>query len=55
MGWCDDIGSGDNFLNYVNYANPTQANLNITNPNTVGTLNASFVPPNRTNSARWIQ
>lgn len=44
-----------NVLNYVNYANPTQANLNITNPNTFGTVNASFIPPNRTNSARWIQ
>jgi hypothetical protein len=44
-----------NAFNYVNYANPTQANLNITNPNTFGTVNASFIPPNRTNSARWIQ
>ena len=44
-----------NIMNYVNYANPTQANLNITNPNTFGTVNASFIPPNRTNSARWIQ
>lgn len=44
-----------NALNYVNYNNPTQANLNITNPNTFGTVNSSFIPPNRTNSARWIQ
>jgi hypothetical protein len=44
-----------NALNYVNFANPTQANLNINNPNTFGTVNASFIAPNRTNSARWIQ
>lgn len=44
-----------NVLNYPNFANPTQANLNITNPNTFGTINSSYTPPNRTNSARWIQ
>jgi hypothetical protein len=44
-----------NALNHVNYANPSQANLNITNPNTFGTINSSYTPPNRTNSARWIQ
>ena len=44
-----------NLLNHPNFANPSQANLNITNPNTFGTINASYTPPNRTNSARWIQ
>lgn len=44
-----------NFFNHPNFANPTQANLNITNPNTFGTINSSYTPPNRTNSARWIQ
>jgi hypothetical protein len=44
-----------NLFNHPNFANPTAANLNITNPNTFGTINASFVPPNRVNSARWIQ
>jgi len=44
-----------NLFNHPNFANPTQANLNITNPNTFGTINATFVAPNRTNSARWIQ
>jgi len=44
-----------NALNHPNFANPSQANLNITNPNTFGTINASYTPPNRTNSARWIQ
>jgi len=44
-----------NMFNHPNFANPTQANLNITNPNTFGTINATFVAPNRTNSARWIQ
>jgi hypothetical protein len=44
-----------NILNHPNFANPSQANLNITNPNTFGTINSSYTPPNRTNSARWIQ
>ena len=44
-----------NVLNHPNFANPSQANLNITNPNTFGTINSSYTPPNRTNSARWIQ
>ncbi len=44
-----------NVLNHPNFANPTQANLNVTNPNTFGTINSSYTPPNRTNSARWIQ
>jgi hypothetical protein len=44
-----------NVLNHPNFANPSQSNLNITNPNTFGTINASYTPPNRTNSARWIQ
>jgi hypothetical protein len=44
-----------NVFNHPNFANPSQANLNITNPNTFGTINASYNPPNRTNSARWIQ
>ena len=44
-----------NVLNHPNFANPSQANLNITNPNTFGTINTTYTPPNRTNSARWIQ
>ena len=44
-----------NVFNHPNFANPSQANLNITNPNTFGTINSSYTPPNRTNSARWIQ
>jgi hypothetical protein len=44
-----------NVLNHPNFANPSQANLNITNPNTFGTINSSYTPPNRTNCARWIQ
>ena len=44
-----------NVLNHPNFANPSQANLNITNPNTFGTINSTYTPPNRTNSARWIQ
>ena len=44
-----------NVFNHPNFANPSQANLNITNPNTFGTINSSYTPPNRTNGARWIQ
>jgi hypothetical protein len=44
-----------NLFNHPNFANPSQANLNITNPNTFGTINTTFLPPNRVNSARWIQ
>jgi hypothetical protein len=44
-----------NALNHPDFANPSQANLNLTNPNTFGTINSTFTPPNRTNSARWIQ
>ena len=41
-----------NVLNHPNFNNP---GLNITNPNTFGTINSSYTPPNRQNSARWIQ
>jgi hypothetical protein len=44
-----------NALNHPNFANPSQSNLNLTNPNTFGTINSTYNPPNRTNSARWIQ
>jgi hypothetical protein len=44
-----------NFFNHPNYNNPSASNLNITNPNTFGTINSSYTPPNRVNSARWIQ
>jgi hypothetical protein len=44
-----------NFFNHANFSNPSAANLNITNPNTFGTVNSSYLPPNRVNSARWIQ
>ena len=44
-----------NVFNHPNFANPSQSNLNLTNPNTFGTINSTFIPPNRTNSARWIQ
>ena len=44
-----------NILNHPNFANPIQANLNLANPNTFGVINQSYTPPNRTNSARWIQ
>ncbi len=44
-----------NILNHPNFANPSQSNLSLSNPNTFGVINSTYTPPNRTNSARWIQ
>ncbi len=44
-----------NLFNHPNFANPSSNNLSLANPNTFGLINATFTPPNRTNSARWIQ
>lgn len=44
-----------NAFNHPNFANPSQSNLSLSNPNTFGLINQTYTPPNRTNSARWIQ
>ena len=41
-----------NVFNHANYANPT---LNYTSPTTFGVITSTYTPPNRTNSARWIE
>jgi hypothetical protein len=41
-----------NILNHHNFANP---GLSLTNPAAFGVITSTFTPPNRTNSARWIE
>lgn len=41
-----------NILNHPNFANPS---LSYTNPAAFGVITGTFQPPNRTNSARWIE
>jgi hypothetical protein len=41
-----------NIFNHPNFRNPT---LNFQQPGTFGVVTSSFIPPNRTNGARWIQ
>ena len=47
--------SGDffNVFNHHDYSDP--ASLSLQNPNAFGVITSSFVPGNRTNSARWIE
>ncbi len=41
-----------NIFNHENFANPS---LTFTSPATFGVITSTYVPPNRTNSARWIE
>lgn len=41
-----------NLFNHPNYLNPT---LNYTSPATFGVITSTYTPPNRSNSARWIE
>jgi hypothetical protein len=41
-----------NIFNHPNFANPS---LSFTSPSTFGVITSTFTPPNRTNSARWIE
>ena len=41
-----------NIFNHENFANPTTT---VTSPATFGVITATYTPPNRTNSARWIE
>ncbi len=41
-----------NIFNHENFANPT---LSFTSPATFGVITSTYTPPNRTNSARWIE
>jgi hypothetical protein len=41
-----------NVFNHENFSNPS---LSISSPATFGVITGSFTPPNRTNSARWIE
>jgi len=41
-----------NIFNKHNFANPT---ISVTSPATFGVITSTYTPPNRTNSARWIE
>jgi hypothetical protein len=41
-----------NMFNHENFANPS---LSFTSPATFGVITSTYTPPNRTNSARWIE
>jgi hypothetical protein len=41
-----------NIFNHENFSNPS---LSISSPATFGVITGTFTPPNRTNSARWIE
>ncbi len=41
-----------NVFNHENFATPT---LNFSSPTTFGVITSTYTPPNRTNSARWIE
>ncbi len=41
-----------NLFNHENFANPS---LSFASPATFGVITGTFTPPNRTNSARWIE
>lgn len=41
-----------NVFNHENFANPS---LTFTSPATFGVITSTYTPPNRTNSARWIE
>ena len=41
-----------NIFNHENFANPTTS---FSSPATFGVITATYTPPNRTNSARWIE
>jgi hypothetical protein len=41
-----------NIFNHENFANPTTT---FSSPATFGVITATYTPPNRTNSARWIE
>jgi len=41
-----------NIFNHENFMNPS---LSFASPNTFGVITGTYTPPNRTNSARWIE
>ena len=44
-----------NIFNHPNFANPTSSQLSLQNPQSFGVITSTFIPPNQTNSARWIE
>jgi hypothetical protein len=42
-----------NVFNHENFANPSS--LSVSSPANFGVITSTYTPPNRTNSARWIE
>ena len=49
------LGFSADFFNLFNHHNYNTPSLSYTNPTSFGVITSTFTPPNRTNSARWIQ
>ena len=43
------------FFNVFNHENFSTPNLSYTSPTSFGVITSTYTPPNRTNSARWIE
>ena len=49
------LGFSADFFNIFNHENFLTPTLNFTSPTTFGVITSTYTPPNRTNSARWIE
>jgi hypothetical protein len=49
------LGFSADFFNVFNHENFSNPSLSATSPSTFGVITGSYTPPNRTNSARWIE
>jgi hypothetical protein len=49
------LGFSADFFNIFNHENFSNPSLSITSPATFGVITSTYTPPNRTNSARWIE
>jgi len=49
------LGFAADFFNVFNYHNFNTPSLSYTSPATFGVITGTYTPPNRTNSARWIE
>lgn len=49
------LGFSADFFNIFNHENFSNPSLSFTSPATFGVITSTFTPPNRTNSARWIE
>ncbi|SPF52020.1 Cna B domain protein [Candidatus Sulfopaludibacter sp. SbA4] len=49
------LGFSADFFNVFNHENFSNPSLSVTSPATFGVITGTYTPPNRTNSARWIE